>query len=936
MTPELWGRLKPLFNAALEVPSNERRALIEKWCADEPELVGQLLELVDAHEKLDGKSIVLADVKEVFQKPEPAFSPSEIVLGRFQIVCLIGSGGMGDVYKAIDRELNQAVALKTIRPAIADSPTSFSRFKREVLLARRVSGPNVCRIHELFRVESGTGKPRCDFITMEFLDGITLADRLKQTGPLRWREALPIARDICSGLTSIHDAGIVHRDLKTRNIMLVGNRGAARAVLMDFGLARETAPVASVGETGITTTRVVLGTPDYMAPEQFGSRDVQAATDIFALGIVLHEMVTGRNPFAAENLLHAAMLRRQPPSLSLHEHDVPHQWDHVIRKCLQIAPEQRYASAQQVARALEGRPPSRTASPIAANRWILGAVAVAVTLLVGGIWYFSRPLPMPRVTSYKQLTHDGRSKELVGTDGSRLYYNRDLGIIGQVSVSGGESALIPVPLDHVTKLTDTSRDGSDLLIVTRRNGYHPDGQIWVVRTFGGAIHRLPDGWTGAFSPDGNFVAYSTVADRGIWVVGTDGTGVRRLASIEASTITWSPDGSTIRAFTGDGRLWEISADGSSQHELQVHWPPFAYRCCGRWTPDGKFFLFLNGTAHGYYPQPEIWALDERHRLFRHAPTEPIQLTSGPMEWGLPTPSPDGKTIYADALLTRGELSRFDAKAGHFQPYLGGISAQGVSFSPDGRSVAYVSLPEGVLWKADRDGSNPVQLSEPGMDVGLPRWSPDSTQILFYELTGSEASPGHMYIASTTGGALRRVIPEDPFLELDPGWSRDGQKILFASPSQRQHGHDPGDDDWVLRILDLKSNQLTNVPGSTGSYSPRWSPDGTYIAALSRDSLSLRILDTRSQRWSAIKAKEYLAFPEWSADSRWIYFIHISSPPGIFRVRPTGGEPQRVVDLTDFHVIGWFHTWFTLDPDGAPLIVKDVGSHDLYALALQLK
>ena len=481
--------------------------------------------------------------------------------------------------------------------------------------------------------------------------------------------------------------------------------------------------------------------------------------------------------------------------------------------------------------------------------------------------------------------------------------------------------------------------------MTHQNGYHPDGQLWVVRIFGGAIHRLPDGWWGVFSPDGNSVAYSTVADRAIWVVRSDGTSARKLASIGSPSlsrsIAWSPDGRTIRAFTHNGRLWEIAIDGSNAHELQVRWPPSAFRCCGRWTPDGKIFLFLNGTTRGYYAQPEIWALDETHRQLRTTPSDPIQLTYGPMEWGWPTPSPDGRTIYADALTTRGALSRLDVKSGQSQPYLGGISAQGVSFSPDGRSVAYVSLPEGVLWKAGRDGSNPVQLSEPGMDVCLPRWSPDSSQILFYELVNNGESPGHMYVVSASGGTPRRVIPNYSFPEMDPGWSTDGQRIVFASPSERKGGDDRWADGWVLRILDLKSNQLTNVPGSTGSYSPRWSPDGRYIAALSRDSLSLKIFDTRTERWSVIKANEDFAFPEWSRDSRWIYFTRPLAPPtvgptGIFRVRPTGGEPVRVLDLSNFHVIGWYSTWFTLDPTGEPLIVKDAGTHDLYGLTLELK
>jgi DNA-binding winged helix-turn-helix (wHTH) protein/Tol biopolymer transport system component len=577
-----------------------------------------------------------------------------------------------------------------------------------------------------------------------------------------------------------------------------------------------------------------------------------------------------------------------------------------------------------------------------AFRWLAFPGILVIGIAAG--WYLLRPLPAPHIVAHRQITHDGRYKQLIGTDGVRLFFNRDLGAIAQVSVAGGESQQIPVQLDHVTALTDISQDGSNLLVSTHQNGYHPDGQLWVVNIFGGSIHRLPDGWGGTFSPDGNFVAFSTVAPGEVSVVRSDGTGARRLASIGkpslGRSIAWSPDGRTIRAFTWDGRLWELSVDGSNAHELDVRWPPSSFRCCGRWTPDGRFFLFLNGTSLSFFPQPEIWAIDEQHRLFRHSSSDPIQLTSGPMEWGSPIPSPDGKTIYADAGTSRGELSRLDSKSGQFEPFLGGISAQGLSFSPNGSSVAYVSLPEGILWKADRDGSHPLQLSKPGMDVWMPRWSPDASQILFYNREGYGMGGGHMYIVSVAGGTPRRVIPEDAFREFDPSWSPDGQKIVFASRSERKDEHDPWAG-WALRILDLKSNHVTTLPGSADSYSPRWSPDGRYIAALSTDSLELKIFDRRTQRWSLIKAKEDFAFPEWSSDSRWIYFTRPASPPvtgptGLFRIHPVGGEPERVVDLTHFHVIGWFDTWFTLDPTGAPLIVRDVGTHDLYGLTLEVK
>ena len=202
------------------------------------------------------------------------------------------------MYEAVDLELSQSVALKTIRPEIAGNPSVLSRFKKEVQLARRFSGPNVCRIHELFVIGSDGAAAGAAFLTMEFLEGITLAEKLRQAGPMSWREAKAIATDLCVGLSTIHAAGIIHRDLKSRNIMLADRNGSQRAVLMDFGLARELVPPSTAKESGLTVPGAVLGTPEYMAPEQFEGKAVTPATDIYAMGVLLYELVTGKHPFA--------------------------------------------------------------------------------------------------------------------------------------------------------------------------------------------------------------------------------------------------------------------------------------------------------------------------------------------------------------------------------------------------------------------------------------------------------------------------------------------------------------------------------------------------------------------------------------------------------------------------------------------------------------
>ena len=356
MTPELWERLKPLFEAALETPSGERKAFIAKVSAGDEELCRELEVLMKAHEE-SGSTVdaVAANIQAMVPTALPAFSPGEKILGRFRIVRRLGSGGMGDVYEAVDLELSQSIALKSIRPEIAGNREVLARFKKEVQLARRLSGLNVCRIHELFVVSENDSAAASAFLTMELLDGVTLAEEIHQAGPLPWNRAKEIAGDICAALATIHEAGIIHRDLKTRNIMLTQRNGSTRVVLMDFGLARELAPQSPTAETGLTVPGAVLGTPAYMAPEQFAGGEVSPATDIYAMGVVLYEMVTAKHPFSSSSALEAAILRARPPQpASSLRPGLPRHWDTVISKCLEYDPQLRYQSAGVLKKALLG------------------------------------------------------------------------------------------------------------------------------------------------------------------------------------------------------------------------------------------------------------------------------------------------------------------------------------------------------------------------------------------------------------------------------------------------------------------------------------------------------------------------------------------------------------------------------------------------------
>ena len=357
MTPDLWERIKPLYYAALDIPEEERANFISKACKDDEEAGEELAALLKANDEVTAFSdSPIVTFKDSLSIEANRFSVGALILDRFSIVRHLGAGGMERChYEATDLELGR-VALKTIRAEIASSPDMLARFRKEVQIARKISGPHVCRIHELFVMTGDNAGSHAAFLTMEFLDGVTLADKLRKSGPLPWKEAQAISIEICDGLQTIHEAGIIHRDLKSQNIMLASRNGSPCAVLMDFGLARELTTPGSTTHTDLTETGVIVGTPNYMAPEQFESKELTPATDVYALGIVLYELVTGEHPFATSSPIGAAILRgRQPCLASSIQPGLPHRVDEVICKCLDFDAERRYQSAEEVAEDIRSR-----------------------------------------------------------------------------------------------------------------------------------------------------------------------------------------------------------------------------------------------------------------------------------------------------------------------------------------------------------------------------------------------------------------------------------------------------------------------------------------------------------------------------------------------------------------------------------------------------
>ncbi|MGA8621153.1 MAG: protein kinase [Candidatus Sulfotelmatobacter sp.] len=856
-------------------------------------------------------------------------------LGQYEILSPLGAGSMGEVYRARDSRLNRDVAIKVLPTSLTADPGRLSRFEQEAKAAAALNHPNILAVYQM-----GThhGAP---YLVTELLEGKTLTEAVRR-GPLPLSKAIDYGVQIAHGLAAAHEKGIIHRDLKPDNVFITKE---GRVKILDFGLAKLIQPnelLTAVAPT-VTVPGVAMGTVGYMSPEQVRGLTIDQRSDIFAFGAILCEMVTGKRTFerptSADTM--SAILNEEPPPSSELAPDTPVAFERVIRRCLEKNPEQRFRSASDLAFALESLS-DRTSPPGAAHEIkkesparprILIAAALVAAIVIAAYLYLRLQSPsVPTAANYFQLTHDGQPKSLIGTEGARLYLGLGVGSSGsfishgiaEMSTSGGELRKLSVMTSPDMVPIDLSPDGSQLLVIDGQ-GAPPQGPLWSFSILGGSQRRLGDmtAETAAWSPDGGMIAYSNLGD--LFLAKSDGTESRKLLTTrgDIKNITWSPDAthlqfdSTETAGTlGQQLAWEVATDGSGLHRLLAGWHNPPDECCGKWSADGKYFLFQSNR--------QIWALPQKTGIF-HSQSKPIQLTFSPLSLSSPLPSKDGRKLFVIGQSYRGELERFDPKSRQFSPFLGGISAEYLAFSKDSQWVAYVSYRDGALWRSKVDGSERLQLTYPPMYAVLPRWSPDGKQIVFFEFAVASDKPARIYEISPDGGSPRELIPGDQHQQLDPNWSPDGSKIVFAGES-----NDPTS---AIRIFDLASHRVSEMPASQGLYSPRWSPDGRYISAFSADSRQLLLFDFQTQIWTEL-AEGSLGWLNWSHGGEYVYVMDFKNKSAVVRIRVADHKAEQVADLTNFVSAGRYGGSLALAPDDSPLLLRDTGSQDVYSVDWQ--
>jgi serine/threonine protein kinase/Tol biopolymer transport system component len=871
-------------------------------------------------------------------------------IGPYEVVAPIGAGGMGEVYRARDPRFGRDVALKVL-PAHAGSDTErLRRFEQEARAAGVLNHPNILTVHD---VGSADGHP---YLVCELLEGETLRERLG-AGPLPAARAIEVALQVAHGLAAAHAKGVVHRDLKPENLFLTRD---GRVKILDFGiaklLAREAGASDALATAPGTALGVVMGTAAYMSPEQVSGQVVDERSDLFSFGIVLHEMLSGKTPFAERTPIETmtAVLRADPPPLGVGENGVTPALDRVVTHCLEKSPDARFQSARDLAFALEALAgssasptpvsdsprdsptrrdsPATRASGLRLPWWAALALAACA---FGAAWLAfagrgqGRTLQFSRVV--KLVATDAiESSPVLSPDGKWLAYLSDQG--GRMNVwvrflSGGQ----PVSLTAA----------------------FPELHVLAVREIGGLD----------ISPDGSEIVFQGGTDPGklaneqtSFVIPAPLGGTPRKLIGRGLNVRWSPDGRRIAYVLPGGAAGDALAiaDRTGENErtvlpvaggLHAHWLA--------WSPDGRYLYFNRGVTSANLepsevhrvpvdggPEESVIATSRRASfpsplagglVYSANPSsvdlalwwkpwngDPVRITTGIGEYAEARLSADGRRMVATVYQPRRALWTMPIDDAARAPVLLSEAATGDSdpaWSPKGDRLAFSSTRSGDrnIWTAKVDGSDARQITTGEAIDDRPQWSPDGSRIAFVSSRGGERG---VWTVDADGGTPRRVVAAKVLNALT--WSPDGREILFSTPD--------GDAPALFRV-GIDGGTPTRIPTPTAASSPAWSPVNDVIAYVA----TVRAAGSAPGRtWPAFTrpSGEQIAAPEkptlangtvtWSVDGRWL--AGISSPgtgPSSIWVFPAGGQapPRQLIEFGP-EARPWGLAW---SPDGKTIV-----------------